>query len=244
MNTAIGMVAAMVNVPHGLPLSALTTTSPITASRMIMISRTVISAVNPPTLPTSSRAIWPERFSIAPDGTEQDHEILHGSAQGRSDHDPQEAGKVAELGGQSGSHQRTGTGDRREMVAEDDPLVGGLEIVAVAQPFGGGGARVVESHDAGGDKSRIEAVPHQVGANGGDHQPGAVDRLAAAVRHGPHGEGGRQRNRGPQDTPPNSAHSFLIRIADRRAACTVRPVVLSGVYLNGRGQPIHSSCAQ
>ena len=38
MNTAIGIVAAIVNVPHGLSLSALTTTSATTASRMIMIS--------------------------------------------------------------------------------------------------------------------------------------------------------------------------------------------------------------
>ena len=62
MNTAMGMVAAMVNVPQGLPRSALTTTSAITASRMIMISRTVISAVKPPSLPISSRAIWPSDF--------------------------------------------------------------------------------------------------------------------------------------------------------------------------------------
>ena len=53
------MVAAMVKVPQGLPLSALTTTSATTASRMIMISSTVTSAVKPPTLPISSRAIWP-----------------------------------------------------------------------------------------------------------------------------------------------------------------------------------------
>ena len=39
MNTAIGIVAAMVNVPQGLPRSALTTTSATTASRMIMIEQ-------------------------------------------------------------------------------------------------------------------------------------------------------------------------------------------------------------
>src|SRR5436190_98979 len=49
MNTAIGIVAAIVNAPQGLSLSALTTTSATTASRMIMIIRTVSSAVNPPT---------------------------------------------------------------------------------------------------------------------------------------------------------------------------------------------------
>ena len=59
MNTAIGIVAAMVNVPHGLPDSAFTTTSATTASRMIMISSTVNSATKPPSFPISSRAICP-----------------------------------------------------------------------------------------------------------------------------------------------------------------------------------------
>ncbi len=59
MNSAIGMVAAIVKVPHGLPFSAFTTTSATTASRMIMMSSTVSSAANPPTLPISSRAICP-----------------------------------------------------------------------------------------------------------------------------------------------------------------------------------------
>ncbi len=62
MNSAMGMVAAIVNAPQGLSLNAFTTTSATTASRMIMISSTVSSAVNPPTLPISSRAIWPSDF--------------------------------------------------------------------------------------------------------------------------------------------------------------------------------------
>ena len=56
---AMGMVAAMVNVPQGLPFSALTTTSAMTASMMTMMMSTVTSAVKPATLPISSRAIWP-----------------------------------------------------------------------------------------------------------------------------------------------------------------------------------------
>ena len=62
MNTAIGIVAAIENVPQGLSLSALTTTSATTASRMIMIRRTVRSAVTPPSHPISSRAICPSVF--------------------------------------------------------------------------------------------------------------------------------------------------------------------------------------
>ena len=59
MKSAIGIVAAIVNVPQALPFSALTTTSATTASRITMMIRTVTSATNPPTLPISSRAILP-----------------------------------------------------------------------------------------------------------------------------------------------------------------------------------------
>ena len=87
------------------------------------------------------------------------------------------------------------------MVAEDDPLVGGLEIVAVAQPLGRGGALVVERHHAGGDEFGVKTIPDGIRARGGQHQPDAVDVLAAVEgdtaqadrRHGSH--------RGPQEFP-------------------------------------------
>ncbi len=59
MNTAIGIVIAMVNVPQGLALSAFTTISAATPSRMMMMLITATKATNPPTRPISSRAIWP-----------------------------------------------------------------------------------------------------------------------------------------------------------------------------------------
>ena len=59
MNSAIGIVIAIENTPHGDCASALTTTSARTASRMIMIEKTAISAATPPTGPISSRAICP-----------------------------------------------------------------------------------------------------------------------------------------------------------------------------------------
>ena len=53
MKMAMGMVAAMVNVPHGLPFSAFTTTSPITASRIKRI--TVLARIPNP----ASRCLIP-----------------------------------------------------------------------------------------------------------------------------------------------------------------------------------------
>ena len=59
ISRAIGMVVAIVNSPHGLSRSALTTTSASTASRMIMIARIATIAASPATGLTSSFAIWP-----------------------------------------------------------------------------------------------------------------------------------------------------------------------------------------
>ena len=55
----MGIVAAIVNRPHGLSRSALTTTSASTASRMIMMAKTATIAAMPATGLTSSFAIWP-----------------------------------------------------------------------------------------------------------------------------------------------------------------------------------------
>ena len=48
-----------------------------------------------------------------------------------ADDDPERSGEVAELRGERRADQRAGAGDGREVMAEDDPLVGGLEVVAV-----------------------------------------------------------------------------------------------------------------
>jgi hypothetical protein len=62
IRNAIGIVAAMVKTPQGLPLSAFTTISARTARRMIMMESTAIIAAMPVTGPISSFAIWPSDF--------------------------------------------------------------------------------------------------------------------------------------------------------------------------------------
>ena len=59
MNRAIGMVIATEKTPHGLSPSAFTTTRARIATMMIMIASVAIRAANPPTRPSSSRAICP-----------------------------------------------------------------------------------------------------------------------------------------------------------------------------------------
>ena len=56
---ASGIVMAMVNRPHGLSASALTTTRARTASRIVMIASRLIMAMMPTTGLTSSLSIWP-----------------------------------------------------------------------------------------------------------------------------------------------------------------------------------------
>jgi hypothetical protein len=59
MNSAIGMVSATVNVPQGLPTSAFTTISAITASRITMIARMPTDATVPANGPISARIMSP-----------------------------------------------------------------------------------------------------------------------------------------------------------------------------------------
>ena len=63
---AIGIVTAIVKTPHGLDLSAFTTTSATTAIRITMMTSTAKSAVQPPNSLISSFAIWPSDLPVAP----------------------------------------------------------------------------------------------------------------------------------------------------------------------------------
>ncbi len=121
-----------------------------------------------------------QRFAVAPHGREENHEVLYRASEHRADDDPQCSRKVAELCGQHGADERTRSGDGGEVVAEDDPFVGGLEIVAIAEAFGGSGPLVIEHHYARGDEFRIEAISERIGAGRGQHQPDAIDMLAAS----------------------------------------------------------------
>ena len=179
MNTAIGMVATIVNVPHALSRSALTTTSPTTARRMIMISSTVTSAVKPPRVPISSRAIWP---SDLPSRRIEQNRITKSCTA-----PPRTApimihsvpGKIAELSGERRSDKRARSGDCGEVMPEEDPLVRRLIVVSVAQTFGRCGTLVVQQHHLCCNKPRIETEADEITASRRRYQPQAVHRLAA-----------------------------------------------------------------
>ena len=47
----------------------------------------------PPDFPDLFARHLAKRFSVAPDGTEEDYKILHGAAKHRAEQDPQHPGK-------------------------------------------------------------------------------------------------------------------------------------------------------
>ena len=63
-------------------------------------------------------------------GEQHDH-IVHAAREYAADENPEQAGHVAELGGQHGSEQGAGCGDGGEMVPEEHVLVGIHIVVAV-----------------------------------------------------------------------------------------------------------------
>ncbi len=121
----------------------------------------------------------PQRFPVPPHRCEQNHEILHRPAQARADDDPQRPWQVSELSRQHRTHQRSRPGDRREVMAEYDPLIGRLEIVPVAQAFGRCGPLVIQRHHACRDELAVKTEGRGIAARRRHHQPQAVDVLPA-----------------------------------------------------------------
>ena len=72
-----------------------------------------------------------KRFPIPPHRCKQNDEILHAAAKNSADDDPKRAWQIAELCGECRTNERSGARNRGEMVAEDDPFVGRLEIPTV-----------------------------------------------------------------------------------------------------------------
>ena len=144
-----------------------------------MISSTVTSAMKPPTLPISSRAICPSDFPFRRMEANRITKSCTAPPRHGADDDPQRARQVSELRRQHWTNQRPRTGDGGEVMAEHDPFIGGLEIVPVAQAFRRCGALVVQRHHACRDELAIEAEGRRVTACRRQHQPQAVDMLPA-----------------------------------------------------------------
>ena len=185
-----------------------------------MISSTVTRAMKPPTLPISSRAICPSDFPLRRMEANRITKSCTAPPRHGADDDPQRARKIAELRGQHRPHQRSRPGDGGEMVAEYDPLVGGFEIVPVAQALGRRGPLVVQRHHARRDELPVEAVGRGIAARRRHHQPQAVDVLPAMQGDAAQADPRRAGHGSPKEIPQNShaIESTKLRgIADRVA---------------------------
>ena len=78
-----------------------------------------------------------QRLAVVPHRGHQDDHVVHGPGQDRAEHHPEEAGEIAELGGQHRPYQRARPGDGRKMVAEEHPLRHRVIVLPVIQPVGG-----------------------------------------------------------------------------------------------------------
>ena len=106
-----------------------------------------------------------ERLAVAAHGRCEDDEVLNRAAEHDADDDPDGAGQIAELRGERGPDERAGAGDRREMVAEDDPAIRRHEVAPVVEPLRRRRTLGVEREDLGGDQLAVEAVGDGIAAD-------------------------------------------------------------------------------
>ena len=112
-----------------------------------------------------------QRAAIAPRRDEQHHEILHRTGKHHAGEDPQHSGQVAHLRGQHRTDQRTRAGDRGEVMAEQNVLVGRHVVETVVASDSRRHAAGVKLHHARGDEQAVVAVGNQVDRNCGNHDP-------------------------------------------------------------------------
>ncbi len=202
------MVAAMVNVPQGLPGSAFTTTSADHRQQDDHDQQHRDQRDEAAHFADLFARHLSERFAVAPHGREEDHEILHRAAEHRADDDPERAGQIAELRREHGPDQRSGSGDGGEMMAEDDPLVGRARNRGRCRRRSAGVARwSLSAMTRAAMNLRVEAVADEIGAGGGQHQPEAVDVLSAIECDGGERDYGHARGGQPQQRTQN-LHDF------------------------------------
>ncbi len=165
----------------------------------------------------------PEAAAVAPRRQEEDHHVLHATAQDRTDQDPQRTRQIAELRCQRRADQRSGTRDGREVMPERDPTVRRHEIAAVVEAFGRRCTRSVDGQDARSDPGSVEPVAEKIDAHGSGDDPQSVDRLVPMQRYASDGKASDHRQQHPkklvhEPLPPASTFMPCRRIAPSHRA--------------------------
>src|SRR5262249_55897637 len=138
-----------------------------------------------------------ERFTVAAHREKQNYKILHAAAEDGAGNDPQRSWQVAKLRCEHRTYERAWSRDRREMVSEDNPLVGRDKVASVVEAFGWSGAKWINYKKFCGDESAVKAISDSIGRDGGDHQPHGIDLLAAMQCDGGESESAEQADENP-----------------------------------------------
>ena len=185
---------------------------------MTMMAMMPTSAAIPAKGPTSSRTIWPS--DLPPRRTEQEehHAVVHRAAKHRPDQDPQQPRQIAKLRRQDGPDERARPGDRRKVVPEYDPAMRGDVIPAVGMDRRGRGAQLVEREHLRHQPRGMESIGDGKRAEGRDHHPHRVDRLAARQGEDADGRGPEGGDRAPAEEAQRTkgdggAHTRIIGFA-------------------------------
>ena len=106
MNMAIGIVAAIVNVPQGLSFKRVDDHEREHRQQDDHDQQHGDQRREAADLADLLARHLAERLAVAPHGAEQDHEVLNGAAEHRADDDPQRARQIAELRGERRADER------------------------------------------------------------------------------------------------------------------------------------------
>src|SRR2546427_149299 len=117
--------------------------------------------------------------------------------------------------------ERARSGNRREVMPEDNPLVRLHEIFAIIVDFARRGASVVERENPGGDPLGIKAVADSVRAERGDEDVNRVDRFAPAGGQDGVSPRSEQRDHQPDEIFDGFVHRTLF-LLDRCQQWIVR----------------------
>jgi hypothetical protein len=128
---AIGIVVAIVNVPHELSDKELITTKPNPAKAITIIINTAILVVMPLIFSDLCFRNFDNRFTVMVDGSNQNNKIMCGSCHYGTDKHAYEPGKISELGSKYRANQGTCACYCREMMTEQNPFAHGIKILSI-----------------------------------------------------------------------------------------------------------------